>query len=251
MEPRVLLALTSEAPVFWGSMHTGVFWAELAHPFAVLSAGGFAIDMVAPKGSALIDQVSVPPPVEKSSAEPDHHGNDAESAALYHSPDSPLAGWQDRLLTPDKVDAAAYCGMFFCGGHGTLFDFPGCTALQEIAAAIYASGGVIGAVCHGPSALGGVRDASGASIVAGKRVTGFSPEREQQLGTVSRLHTQGIKLTSEILEEAGAIYIPGPPSTDPNAPHVEVDSRIVTGKNPKSGAPCAEAFLTELRRVAL
>jgi putative intracellular protease/amidase len=82
------------------------------------------------------------------------------------------------------------------------------------------------------------------SVIRGKRVTGFCEAREETLGTVARLRAQGLKLTDELLKAAGAVYDEGPPlQPDPNAPHVVVDGRIVTGKNPKSSKGVAHAVL--------
>lgn len=136
-------------------------------------------------------------------------------------------------------------GILFVGGHGTLWDFPTATSLHIIASRIFLNGGFIAAVCHGPSALCGVLDEDGVTpLICGKKVTGFCEAREHSFGTVERLHSQGLKLTDELLKAAGGLYDEGPPmEPDPNAPHVVVDGRIITGKNPKSSKGVAHAVL--------
>jgi len=68
----------------------------------------------------------------------------------------------------DRVKLDDYVGVFFVGGHGTMWDFPSNPAVARIAAGIYEAGGVVAAVCHGPSALVDVRLSDGSYIVAGK-----------------------------------------------------------------------------------
>jgi putative intracellular protease/amidase len=240
---RVLFALTSANPQFWGPMKTGFFWPELAHPFHDLSVAGVEVDLVSLTGEAFVDEVSVPH-VSYADGETDAHGNDRDSAHLFHSADSPLRDWKARIQRPDAVDAGRYDGMLFVGGHGTLWDFPTAEALHAIAGQIHARGGFIAAVCHGPSALGGIKGADGVPIIRGKRCTGFCVAREQSLGTADRLRALGLKLTDALLQEAGGLYDEGPAlAPDPNAPHVVVDGCIVTGKNPKSSKGVAQAVI--------
>jgi putative intracellular protease/amidase len=52
----------------------------------------------------------------------------------------------------EDVMTSTFQGIFFIGGHATLWDFPepSCAAIHKLAASIYEKGGCIGAVCHGP-----------------------------------------------------------------------------------------------------
>ena len=48
-------------------------------------------------------------------------------------------------------------GIFFgAGGHAAIYDYPSASNLHKIAAQIYANGGVVSAVCHGPAILPGI-----------------------------------------------------------------------------------------------
>src|SRR6478736_1292513 len=53
----------------------------------------------------------------------------------------------------DDIDPSEYDAVVLVGGHGTMWDFPGSTALAAVGRDIYESGGVVAAVCHGPSGL--------------------------------------------------------------------------------------------------
>lgn len=74
-------------------------------------------------------------------------------------------------------------GIFFgAGGHAAIYDYPSASSLHKVAAQIYANGGVVSAVCHGPAILPGILDTStGKPIIAGKKVTGFAEKGEVEV----------------------------------------------------------------------
>ncbi len=106
--------------------------------------------------------------------------------------------------------------------------------MQQIARDIYESGGVVAAVCHGPSALVNVKLSNGKYLVAGKKVSAFTNEEEQAAGLD---HIVPFLLASK-LSERGALHQPKPRW---NA-NVVVDERLVTGQNPQSATGVGEAI---------
>ena len=76
-------------------------------------------------------------------------------------------------------DPSQYAAIFFAGGHGCCADFPTAQNLQQLAARIYESGGVVGAVCHGIAIFDGLRLSSGEKLIAGRQATGFSQKGEE------------------------------------------------------------------------
>lgn len=126
---------------------------------------------------AAIDEVSIPARtlLDDPNAR-DNHGNDAHTASLFYSADSPLQHWEKSIKTPEQVNTQAYrySGVFFVGGHATLFDFPSATSIHHLAVGVYEKGGVIAAVCHGPCVLGSLKLSDGSFLIANKKVTGFS-----------------------------------------------------------------------------
>lgn len=100
------------------------------------------------------------------------------------------------------------------------------------------AGRIIAPVCHGQAALLATRDAGSDWLFAGRRMTAFSDEEEVELGTADNAPW----LLAETLRKAGAIYEKGPNW----GAFVVVDGNLMSGQNPASSAPLAEAVLKAL-----
>ena len=79
-------------------------------------------------------------------------------------------------------------------------------------------------------------------LVKGKRVSGFTNAEEQTVGLSAVVPF----LLEDRLKERGGVYS----SAVHWAPHVQVDSKLVTGQNPASSRPAAKELLTLLRSVS-
>ncbi|WP_233244602.1 type 1 glutamine amidotransferase domain-containing protein, partial [Caulobacter sp. HMWF009] len=148
-------------------------------------------------------------------------------AALDHT--VPLAG----------VKAEDFDGVFYPGGHGPLWDLatdPHSIALIE---AFVAAGKPVAAVCHAPGVLRDVRRPDGQPLVAGKAVTGFTNSEEEAVGLTKVVPF----LVEDMLQAKGGIYAKGPDW----GPFVQTDGQLVTGQNPASSRPAAEALLGLLK----
>jgi len=130
---RVLIALTSHSQLGDTGRTTGFYASEAAEPWSVFTAAGFDVDLVSVAGGR--------PPIDGLDENDPIQQKFLASVDLEHTPAA--AG----------LDASAYDAIFFAGGHGTVWDFPNDEALASLAAGIYENGGVVAAVCHGPSAL--------------------------------------------------------------------------------------------------
>lgn len=155
------------------------------------------------------------------------HPGDDEVTAFLRDQGEALA----NTPVPGQLDAEDYDAIFYVGGHGAMWDFPGSEDLAALAGEIYAAGGVIGAVCHGPAGLVNLQLDDGTYLVDGKRLTAFTNAEEEHVGLADVVP---FALETRLIER-GAQFIGKAPFTD----HAVVDGRLITGQNPASAATAA------------
>ncbi|MFL6122919.1 type 1 glutamine amidotransferase domain-containing protein [Actinophytocola sp.] len=207
----ILLALTSHDDL-GGVRPTGFYVPEAAHPWRVFRNAGFAVDLVSVRGGR--------PPMDG------FDGDDPTQREFVHLPD--LATTRRAA----EVDAVGYDAIFYVGGHGTMWDFPGDTDLARLGRDVYESNGVVAAVCHGPSALLNLTLSNGSYLVEGKEVSAFTNAEEDAV------HLSGVVpfLLQTALEDRGAKHVAAPNFQC----QVSVSERLVTGQNPASATRTAE-----------
>jgi putative intracellular protease/amidase len=211
MTKNVLIVLTSHDDL-GGVRPTGYYVPEAAHPWEVFSRAGFEVEVASVQGGA-----------------PPQDGFDPEDAVQVAF----LATPQQRDTTPlARVDASRYDAVFYAGGHGTMWDFPGDPDVARVGREVYENGGVVAAVCHGPAALVDLTLSDGSHLVRGKRLAAFTNAEEKAAGVAEVVPF----LLADALVERGARHEPGP---DFEA-RVVVDGRLATGQNPASAVPLAE-----------
>ena len=162
---------------------TGVFFTEALHPYQVLTAAGFDVDFASETGSFSFDEFSLTPAFLAGS-----------DKAVHENADSPfMVKITSHCMKASDVNSEEY-GLFFASaGHAALYDYPTAKGLRAIALDVWARGGVLGAVCHGPVLLPAIIDPkTGESIIAGKTVTGFTTEGEMVLNMLDRLKSDGV-----------------------------------------------------------
>jgi putative intracellular protease/amidase len=100
--------------------------------------------------------------------------------------------------------------------------------------AFYSSGKPVAAVCHAPGVLHRVKF-RGQPLVQGKRVTGFTNGEEEAVHLTEVVPF----LVEDELKRLGGLYEKG----ENWKAFVVSDERLVTGQNPASSKPGAEALL--------
>lgn len=214
----VLFVLTSHATKGSTGQPTGYYLGEVTHPLAELQAAGIPVEFASIQGGE--------PPVDGLDLQ------DAINARYWND-----AAFRDAVRHTRRlgdVDASRYAGIFFAGGHGAMWDFPGNPDVQRVTREIYEAGGVVGAVCHGPAALVDITLSNGVHLVAGKNVSAFtdSEERAVQLDEIVPF------LLASRLEQRGAHHHAAPDWTA----KVTVDGRLVSGQNPQSASGVGAAM---------
>lgn len=218
---RVLIALTSHSELGDTGRSTGFYVSEAAEPWAVFTDCGFDVDLVSVTGGR--------PPLDGLNEDDPVQQKFLATVDLDHTP------------TAAALDAASYDAILYAGGHGTMWDFPNDQALASLAAAIYERGGVVAAVCHGPSALVNLKLSDGSYLVDGKNVAGFTNAEEEAVGLTDVVPF----LLADTLTARGAIHHPAASFT----PQTITDGRLVTGQNPQSAESTARAVVDVIRQA--
>ncbi|KAK4031926.1 class I glutamine amidotransferase-like protein [Parachaetomium inaequale] len=228
---RALISITSaQATLFQGKETTGLFISEALHPFRVLTAAGFEVDLASETGSYTPDWLS---------QQPDFLNG--EDLAIWNDTNCDFRKKLDNMPKAADLDGSKYGVFYASAGHAALIDYPTATGLQKIASQVWANGGVVSSVCHGPAIFAGVVDlATNEPLIKGKAITGFTTEAENTMGIMAELRAWGSPMVEELAEQLGAQYKRAPGIWDDF--HV-VDGRLVTGQNPASATSTARAVV--------
>ncbi len=224
---RILIVLTSHDRLGDTGKKTGFWLEEFAAPYYVLKDAGAAITLASPQGGQ--------PPLDPKSDLPEFQ---TEATGRFRADTAAQTQLANTRKLAD-VSAGDFDGVFYPGGHGPLWDMPDNATSIALIEAFAKTGKPVGAVCHAPAVLVNVRGKDGEFLVKGKRVTGFSNAEEEAVG----LTTVVPFLLEDKLKERGGNYSKGADWS----PYVLVDGKLVTGQNPASSGPAAEALLKLLR----
>ncbi|MFD8970731.1 type 1 glutamine amidotransferase domain-containing protein [Streptomyces sp. NPDC059568] len=219
-----------------GSKHPTGFWAsEFIDPHIVFSQAGYDITIATPGGIA--------PTVDEFSLAPEMNNNDQSAIDEQRAY---LAALGTKLTQPvrlEDVKADDYDAVYVSGGHGPMEDLAVNKKIGKIFTTLLPNQDkVVAAVCHGVGALLPAKNEEGTWPFAGRRITGFTNEEETALGFGDKAPW----LLESRLRAAGANFFVGAAF----GPHVIVDGNLVTGQNPASAQPSAEAVVKALSYVA-
>jgi putative intracellular protease/amidase len=234
---KALIAVTSyNEPFYADGKKTGLFLTEALHPFEVFRAQGYDVDFVSETGTFGYDEHSLGPDFL-----------DGDDKNIHLNEHSEFNIGLKNIKKPSQVDGSEYSIFFASAGHGTLFDYPKASGLQELAQKIYAKGGVVAAVCHGPAIFANLIDTTtGRPIVEGKTATGFTDKGEEQMQVDTIMKSKNLESVEALYKRLGAKFsAPAGPWDD----HSVVDGRIVTGVNPQSATSTAKKAVQVLSEV--
>ena len=223
---KIVIVLTSHDQLGDTGHKTGFWLEEFAAPYYVFKDAGVDITLASPLGGQ--------PPLDPKSDEPD-----AQTAATERFRNDRQA--QDALANTVKlsnVNPADFDAVFYPGGHGPLWDLAEDSDSISLIEAMYAAGKPVAAVCHAPAVLRHAKAGDGAMLIQGKAITGFSNSEEEavQLSQVVPF------LLEDELKTKGGLYSK---AADWH-PHTVVAGKLITGQNPASSEPAAEALLAML-----
>ncbi|MER5583204.1 type 1 glutamine amidotransferase domain-containing protein [Streptomyces asoensis] len=220
---KVLIVLTSHDELGDTGRKTGFWLEELAAPYYRFKEAGWEITLASPKGGQ--------PPLDPKSNEPDSQTDDTRRFEADAEATRALAD----TVRLDSVDAADFDTVFYPGGHGPLWDLAEDTVSARLIETTLRSGKPVALVCHAPGVLRHTVNEDGTPLVSGKKVTGFTNSEEA-----------GVQLTDIVpflvedeLTKLGGLYS----KTGDWQPYVLRDGLLITGQNPASSAPAADALI--------
>ena len=225
------MILTSHAELGDTGEKTGFWLEEFATPYYILKDAGHTITLASPKGGQ--------PPLDPKSDAPD-----AQTDATRRFKHDGAA--QEQLATTERldgIDSTMFDAIFYPGGHGPLWDLAEDADSKLLIEEAMAAGKPVALVCHAPAVLKNVTTPDGAPLVRGKRVTGFTNGEEEAV----KLTRVVPFLVEEMLKAKGGDYSKGP---DFSA-YVVTDGVLITGQNPASSGPAAEALMKALTNATV
>jgi putative intracellular protease/amidase len=230
--PKILMVVSGadSLKLSDGTSHPTGYWAEeLAASHEVLRAAGHEMDIATPGGvRPTVDAISLD---ERGGVE---EADARRFRAYLESIDAELA----RPTDLSGVSVADYDAVYIPGGHAPMADLAVSTDLGRLLNGADASGKIVAALCHGPAALLSAVREDGSFAFAGRELTVFSDEEEQQGG----LGDKSPYLVESRLRELGAVVMPG----DAWSSRVVVDGNLITGQNPQSSADTAQRVVEAL-----
>ena len=233
---KVLFILTAASELMLkdgGRIATG-FWAqELVPAQHIFLEHGHTIDIATPKGKPAV--------LDENCFAPEFHSHDTGRIANLREQLDEIAAWRTPLsLERLALTGAQYNAVFFPGGHGPMADSIASQAADNLVKRIFAGGGLIGAVCHGPAGLVPAQH-DGQWLFSGYRLTCFSREEEHLGGLADALP----ELLAERLAHLGGELHFGAPGSE----HVVIDRQLYTGQNPASVEKLAFIMARRLKKM--
>ena len=224
---KVLFVLTSHDQLGNTGKKTGFWVEEFAAPYYKLADAGVTITIASPKGGQ--------PPIDPKSEDPDAQ---TEATKRYYQ-DKELQTKLSQSVKLSGVKADDFDAVFYPGGHGPLWDLASDPDSVKLIEEFTKQQKPVAAVCHGPAVLAQAKAPNGEPLVKGKNVAGFTNSEEEAVQLTNIVPF----LVEDKLKALGGNYSKGVDW----APYVVTDGLLITGQNPASSEPAAEALLALLK----
>ena len=225
---NILMVLTSHDQLGDTGKKTGFWLEEFAAPYYVLKDAGQQITLASPRGGQ--------PPLDPKS---DEAGSQTDATRRFKG-DADAQAQLASTKPLESVRPSDFDALFYPGGHGPLWDLAEDPKSKALIEQTLADGKPVALVCHAPAVLKNVTAQDGVPLVAGKSVTGFTNEEEEAVGLTKVVPF----LLEDVLKQLGAKFS----KAEPFKPHVVREGLLITGQNPPSSEPAAEALLEALAK---
>lgn len=226
---KILIVLTSHDRLGSTGRETGFWLEELAAPYYRFTDSGADLVLASPLGGK--------PPLDPKSNEPEFQ---TDETRRFESDSAAVAALENTVRL-DSVAVEDFDAIFYAGGHGPLWDLAEDPDSIRLIETTLTAGKHVTLVCHAPGVLRHAKNPDGAPLVRGRRVTGFTNGEEEAVGLTEVVPF----LVEDELKRLGAEYS----KIGDWQPYVVKDELLITGQNPASSGPAAEALLDELGKL--
>jgi putative intracellular protease/amidase len=221
MTKKVLIIVSNAYAIGPHNRRTGNFLPEVAHPYAEFDRAKYQIDFASLTGDApFLDALNL--------------ADDPDNLSFLVG-----SGWasMQKARKLSDVDASRFDAIFIPGGLAPMVDMPEHPLLKKAVKETYERKAVVGAVCHGPVSLLNVRLSDGTYLVAGKNISSFTNDEEENYAKADVPFELETALTKQ-----GVIFH----KTSPWQPYSIADGNLVTGQNPASAKGVGERIVAIL-----
>ena len=218
MSKRVLIIVSNANVIGPHNRRTGNFLPEVAHPYMEFTRANYQIDFASLSGDTpYLDALNL--------------AGDPDNLAFLTG-----KGWADmqKAKKLSDVNVGQYDAIFMPGGLAPMVDMPEHPLLKKVVKETYERKAVVGAVCHGPVSLLNVKLTDGSYILAGKNISSFTNDEEENYAK-----TDVPFMLESALTKQGAIFH----KAGPWQAFSVADGLLVTGQNPASAKGVAEKMI--------
>jgi putative intracellular protease/amidase len=224
---KILMILTSHKEMENTDSTTGVWLGEFTDPYYKFIDAGYQVTLASPKGGT--------PPIDPMSKLTE---NITSSNRRFDDDEGAKAAFHNTR-TLGEIQVQDYDALFIPGGHGPLWDLATDEQCGKIILRFLQERKYVAAVCHGPAALIKAAELQ-PGLLQGKKITAFSNTEEAM---AMRSKNVPYKLETR-LRDLGADYHA---ALIPFTSQVEKDGLLITGQNPMSAGPAANALIKALQ----
>jgi putative intracellular protease/amidase len=221
-QKRILFVTSNQH--FYGNtkINAANHFGEIVIPYDIFTKAGFEIDIMSPKGGAIpLGYIST--------------SNATHKKYLY---DGLFMNKLAHTMKPSEINADNYSTIYYSGGGAAMFGVAEDTTIQTIARKIYNRNGVVSTLCHGTAGIAYLKDDSGKSLYAGRKITGYPDSQEDK--NEAYYKTFPFAMDKAINDNKGNFVF----SEKDN--FYVVDGRFITGQDPSSAASVANAIILQL-----
>lgn len=198
---------------------------EIVIPYDIFIKAGYAVDFVSPKGGAI----------------PIGYINASDSLQKKYLYDGWFMNKLEHTMKPAEIVSDNYIAIFYSGGGAAMYGVAEDTIIQKIATTIYNKNGVVSTICHGTAGITNLKDESGKSLYAGKKITGYPDKLENK---EMEYYKAFPFVMDKAIEKNGGNFVYSDKGRDG---FYIVDGRFVTGQDPTAASQVANEVTTILR----